>query len=194
MASRHSPIGAVDGFYIADPATGIPLSDKNTYLVVATMAPAATPTDVLEIVGAANKTIEILQIDVTGVIGTSNGIPMDLIKRSTANTGGSSTNATIVPASSADPASSATVKQYTANPSLGTAVGTVKSYNFTILSATSTTHRLINSFISNNEPFQPLTLLAANETLCVNLKGVATPPTSLTFTIRFAEYTTYRGT
>lgn len=194
MASLHSPLGAIDGVYIADPATGRPMVERNTYWAVAQMVPAATPTDVLEIVGGTNKTIEILSIRVTGTIATTNGIVFDVVKRSSANTGGTSTNATVVPSCSTDPVSGVTIKQYTANPTLGTSLGTMISTRLTILSATSTTARTEYDLIRGIPEFQPISLFGPSETLCVNLAAVATPPTLLTFTILFAEYATYRGT
>jgi len=47
--------------------------------------------------------------------------------RSTANTGGTSTSLTAVPADPSDAAASAVARAYTANPTVGTAVGPIRA-------------------------------------------------------------------
>jgi hypothetical protein len=93
---------------------------------------ASTPTDVFTITGSATKTIRITQVEVSSTQTTAATTNLYLIKRSTANTGGTSTAPGSVPHDSNSPAASATVAQYTANPTgLGTTVGTIRSAKWT---------------------------------------------------------------
>jgi hypothetical protein len=88
---------------------------------------AATPTDVFTITGSASRTVRIKKVSFSGTQTTSNDQAILLIKRSTADTGGTSAAVTAVPNDSNDAAASATALSYTANPTLGTTVGTVRS-------------------------------------------------------------------
>lgn len=193
MVSRYTPQGVVDAVYMADPQSGAPLI-RNTYVAAFSVVPAATATDVVEIIGAAGKRITVQYIEVTGTAAATLGFQFLLNKRSALNTGGSSTNQTETPTNSinastgfATPACSATVKAYTANPSgLGALVGTVGSYLWTILSGSSTTFRNPN-IVNMGLWSTPITLNSATETLCVNLAGAATVPTRLDFVIVLTE-------
>ncbi|MFA5166739.1 MAG: hypothetical protein WC449_05640 [Candidatus Paceibacterota bacterium] len=87
----------------------------------ADIAPAATPTDVLTVSGADGKVVRITKIGITGDATAAAIVDLYITKRTTANTGGTSTNPTPTKYDSADPTPSATVTLYSANPS---AVGT----------------------------------------------------------------------
>ena len=164
---------------------------RQTYYCAFSVVPAATPTDIVEIIGVANKIVEVVSLRMTGVIGTSIGVRTSTLRRSTLNTGGSSTTPTIVAAASSNTAASAVVKAYTANPSgLGTLVGSVSEDVVTILGSTATTYRTPNELLlGRTDGSQGVMLLSATETLCVNLQSLATPPTRLDFSIVFREYT-----
>lgn len=93
------------------------------------LIPPASATDVITITGSASKTIRITKIrfDVSTTAGSGLSYNASLLKRSTANSGGTSTTATNVPHDSADAAGTATVRGYTANPTTGTLVGIVRT-------------------------------------------------------------------
>jgi len=92
------------------------------------VTPAASPTDVFKIWGSASKTVRILKILVASNGASNEGVaPFFIIKRSTAGSGGTSSAVTIVPLDSAFAAATCSVKTYTANPTVGTAVGNVMS-------------------------------------------------------------------
>lgn len=105
--------------------------EPQTYSAAASaFVPAATATDVWNFQGSGTKTIRIHKIKVTGTTtsGSAIKITISLIRRSAANTGGTSVVGTAVPHDSNNAAATAVVRHYTANPSaLGTAVGTVRS-------------------------------------------------------------------
>lgn len=91
---------------------------------------AASPTDVFTVTGSASKTVKILKVYVAlsnsaMVLGAPNQFAV--VKRSSANTGGTSTSITPVPLDSNDTAT-ATAANYTANPTgLGTLAGQVST-------------------------------------------------------------------
>lgn len=132
IAAGTTTIGAVapvDGFKATYGA-----ATTNTFTAV------ATPTDICTITGSASKTIRVLRVAIQGTQTTGGYETFGFVKRSTANTGGTSAALTGVPYDSNDAAATATVLQYTANPTaLGTAVGTIGSYRTYIpVSATGT--------------------------------------------------------
>jgi len=108
------------------PSTNI---GKTTYMAAsAAFTPPATPNDVFSIYGSASKTVRVTRIGISGIQNTAGVNSWFLIKRSTANTGGTPTTLTNVPNDSNNTAATATVVNYTANPSpLGSTVGTVWS-------------------------------------------------------------------
>jgi hypothetical protein len=99
-------------------------STKATYTAcIADFTPAATATDFATLIGATGKLITLTNIRMTATQTGSSYLDMYLYKRTTLNTGGTATATAIVNHDSVDPAASATVSQYSANPSaLGTGV------------------------------------------------------------------------
>jgi hypothetical protein len=94
------------------------------------LVPAASPTDVFTITGAANVVVHVTHIEISGITDSAVAVAADcqLVRRSTANSGGTSTNSpALVPFDSTNAAASATVLSYTANPTLGTLVGTARA-------------------------------------------------------------------
>lgn len=97
---------------------------KGTYSAsVVGMAVAATPTDIFTLTGSASKTIRITRLGFSGTAATAGIINVAVVKRSTADTSGTSTNPAAVPHDSNNAAATATVAAYTANPTLGSIVG-----------------------------------------------------------------------
>lgn len=137
----------------------------------------ATPTDMLTLSGSDTKVIRIynmrMQVHTTAAALQS----IQVIKRSTANSGGTSSTPSIFPVDSGLPAATGVVRLYTAAPAgLGTAVGT--GYNF-VLSATPTS---VPGLVQSGSPFPihfadsfptPIILRGSNESLCLNYAGAA---------------------
>lgn len=98
-----------------------------TYSASAEWTAAASPTDVFTITGSASKTIKIRRIYLSLTATSGANMSIFITKRSTANTGGTSTVSTAVPWDSANAAATATVRAYTANPTLGTLVGNIQT-------------------------------------------------------------------
>ena len=175
-----------NGNLIAAPVDGA----KATYSFArSTFAIVATPTDVAILNGAANKTVRIthIEIDALCTAATASALEIQLIKRSTANTGGTSTGSpTPVAHDSNDPGGLSTLTCYTANPTTGTSAGIVRDGKLVpVLSpytATDFPHhdKLIWDF--GNRPGKGLVLNSAAEGYAINLAG-ATIPAGLTMGI-----------
>lgn len=92
---------------------------------VAGFTPVATATDVCVITGSASATITVLDARITGTATAATTADFFLIKRSAANSAGTSAALTVVPHDSADTSVAPTVLQYTANPTINGTVGVV---------------------------------------------------------------------
>jgi len=87
--------------------------------------PGATPQDVFTITGSATKNIHILQIAISTTQTTPGYNVWFLAKRSTANSGGTSSSIAPIAANSNKNSATATVRQYTANPTAGSLFGNI---------------------------------------------------------------------
>ena len=160
---------------------------KATYAAASSFtAPAATTTDFWQIYGSGTKTIKVLRVE-AAYVGEWNYSGSDkffLIKRSTANSGGTSTTVTNVPLDSANSAGTATVKIYTDNPSsLGTSVGQVSSglINNTIWNGAGSlpiSSQSSTTLFDHKLTGQPIVLRGTGEGLCLNFNSVK--PTATT--------------
>lgn len=81
----------------------------------APFTPGTTPQDVFTITGSATKLVVVQRMALMTVQTTAGVNAWALLKRSTANTGGTSAAVTMVPSDSAYPAATASVRQYTVN-------------------------------------------------------------------------------
>lgn len=100
----------------------------------ATLTPVATATDVVTLTGAATKTIRVTKVCVSGQATTAAVYDIFLIKRTTADTGGTSTTPTPAQHDSNDAVAVGTINLYTANPTLGTGIA-VRSAHVVLVDA-----------------------------------------------------------
>lgn len=99
-----------------------------TYAASAIFTPPATPTDMVKITGSATKTIKIVSFRITTTNTAAGSQQFFLIRRSADNTAGTFINTTTVPLDSTNPAATAIIGHYTANPTaLGAVVGTINT-------------------------------------------------------------------
>lgn len=132
---------------------------------------AATPTDIFCIQGSATKTVKVKRFDISGLTATAMATSgFQMVKRSTANTGGTATAPTAVPHDSLDPAATATVAAYTANPTVGVLVGVVDP--FYITAAIATTQSGERTKLYGSEDMQSMRLRGVGESFCLNGNGV----------------------
>lgn len=156
-------------------------SGKQTFAASASFTPAATPTDIISIVGAANKIIRIVSLKLVTTNTAAGSQQYAVIKRSTVDTGGTTVAATAVPLDSNNGAASAIVVHWTANAgALGTAVGTINTLRLAspvVIPGSFAGVVLDAGFeLLPGSPgifVQPVTLRTASENLNVNFAGAA---------------------
>ncbi len=148
-----------------------------------TFTPGTTPGDVFTITGSATKTVKILRMGLASNQGTAGTNNWFIVKRNTANSGGTSTSVAGVPHDSTNAAATATVLEYTVNPTSGTLVGQVWSGKLD--SPIATTAGIGGSEgveVSFAELYgQPITLRGVNDVLAWNF-NLAALPSGLTIT------------
>lgn len=164
---------------------------KATYSATSTaLALATTPTDVFTLTGSATKTVRITRFYLTGTQTTGNTSNVLIIKRSTANTAGTSTTPTVVPYDSNNAAATAVARAYTANPTLGTAVGTMASYAFYIPApqpANANSPFVAPDLFAAVRPASGIVLRGAAEVLAVNFNSTTVTGSSINIFIEWTE-------
>jgi hypothetical protein len=153
-----------------------------TYTATNSWTPPATPTDLLTITGSASKTIKIWSCKICTTNTAAGSQEFFLIKRSTADTGGTVVAGTVFPLDSAAAAATATVAHYTANPgTLGTAIGTINRVRIASPAAVPASfagvvidacYELLPA-MRNGIYVQPIVLRGIAEQLAVNFNGAA---------------------
>lgn len=107
-------------------ADGDPYRAAYGFSLVGYSSIAALPTDVMTIAGSASKTIRVRQIQISGFASSAGSVPLNIIRRSSANTGGSFTAPTPGKRDTLDDNATATLQFYSVNPAaLGTSAGVI---------------------------------------------------------------------
>ena len=160
------------------------LTQRRTYSCAFSVVVGTTATDVVEIIGSASTSVQITRLVIGGIATAVEGKVVQILRRSTAATGGTATNPAIVPYQATDAAATAVVKAYTANPTTGTLVGAVK--NARILLGTVLAPLEARNMIFG-ERGKPLILAGVAQTLCINLGGLTPAGCTLDIEIEFTE-------
>lgn len=177
------------------PSSGIVLAApdrKATYSASITgLAPAASATDFFTISGSATTTIRVTEASCSGVSTAAATATVVGLLRSTANTSGTSTSPTVVPLDSANPAGTAVVKAYTANPTTGTLIGNIRvgslSTNTAATSAFSNSP-VVWRFGSNAGAEQEVVLRGVAQSFALNGNGASfTSGAALNCTVTWTE-------
>lgn len=95
-----------------------------TFAASMTFTPPATPTDMVVLSGSATKTIRVISFKITTTNTAAGSQQFNLLKRSTAASGGTLITAISTPLDSNNTAT-AVCGHYTANPTMGVTVGTL---------------------------------------------------------------------
>lgn len=160
---------------------------KTTYSAAATgIVPAAAATDIFTITGSASKTIRVLKVSISATQTTAGENAVILLKRSTANTAGTSAAVTAVPHDSSNAAATGTVLSYTANPTAGTLVGNLRSRKIAFQGATGTTSDEA-VFDFGNRPGQAIVLRGTAQVLAINLTGATITGGSVNMYVEWTE-------
>jgi hypothetical protein len=150
---------------------------------------ANNATDIFTITGSATKTIRIRKIGIEGTQTTASVANVLVIKRSTANSGGTSSTLTNVPLDSDDTAATATVRAYTANPTLGTTIGTIISKKL-IVNVTNVGSSAVDNdtvFYLGSELSKAVVLRGTSEVLSINLNSTTLAGNSFNIWVEWTE-------
>ena len=158
---------------------------KNTFsTAIAGLAGGVVTTDLFTISGSATKTIRITRISFSANQTTASQRDILVVKRSTANSVGTFTSLTNVTHDAFNLTSTAVVKAYTANPTLGTTLGNLRARKVFISTSTTVSDVFI---LENGKLGQSFVLRGINESLAINLNGVASSGLSANISIEWTE-------
>jgi len=149
------------------------------------VTPAATPTDVVTIYGSATKTVRVKNVTVSGLATTAGSMDVSLVKRTEVNTEGTSSAPTAAKFDSADGSATATVAQYSANPTaLGAGVMlATKKLNMGVAGAGGV---VVFDFATRND--KALVLRGVAQGLAINLNGQVVPADgTISYSVEFEE-------
>ena len=155
------------------------VGNADTYSIqINDFAPAALATDVLVIQGSATKKIVITKIEVSAHASGSGVIDFYVYKRSSLDTNGTlySPQPTTVAHDSTNPSASATIKLYSANPTLGTG-SLIRGAHYTLPGTSQNAYvpaPWLQEFGTNNVN-QAIILNGVNESLAFSLNGQTIP-------------------
>lgn len=151
---------------------------KASYLAYsAAFTPGATPQDIFTITGSATKLVKILRVFLSTLQTTAGVNGWIVLKRSTANSGGTSAAVVRVGSDQNDSAATATVLQYTANPTAGNLIGNAWSgFISSPAPATAGIGGIMGAFVDFPDSLgKPITLRSTSDVLAWNFNGAALP-------------------
>lgn len=161
---------------------------KTTYSASAGLSVAASASDIFTITGSASKTVRVTRVQISGTATAAVTVPIALVKRSTANTGGTSAASNIIPHDSANTVASATVLYYTANPTTGTLVGIMRQQYMTFSTGTSSAvDASVSIFDFGVRNGQAVVLRGTAQVLAVSLLGTTVTGGLVTVDIEWTE-------
>ena len=147
---------------------------------------AASATDIFNFKGSSTKTIYIRKIIwKQASVSTGGSFSVYLLKRSTANSGGTSSALTAVPLDSNFSSATASGVYYTANPTTGTSLGGIAHVSLYINSAAP---GYAYTLFDSTKGGAPIVLRGTSESVSVNYNGVTDPfGTSAVVDIEWSE-------
>jgi len=166
---------------------------KTTYSASVHNFTAATlATDIFTITGSATKIVSIRYIYVSMKQTTAAMQAIEILRRSTANTGGTSTTQTNMKYDQNDAAATATVLSYTANPTLGTLVGRLASkqlYSSGLIPANNGQFAPGNyvEFAYKDATIKPLMLRGTSDIIAINFGAVTAAGNSFDIFVEWTE-------
>lgn len=178
-------LGAAAAFAGVSPGKAPPVARTYSAALI-NLVVAATATDICVLKGSATKTIQVQRITVSGYQATGGTASIALIKRSTANTGGTTGTADGIPHDSLSAAASVAFIGYTANPTLGTLVGLLDA-QLVFFGATTAAGDLY-VWTPGKDPSQGIVLRGTAQSVAVNLNGSTLTGGYLNCTATWIEY------
>lgn len=169
---------------------------RPTYSSVAlALPPAASATDIACIAGSATKTVYLNRIDISGVAGTLVASPFTLVRRASADTGGTAATTTanwannIAKNDSLNATATATLISYSANPTINdTSPDYIRSAVVTIPTTAAVTQNNGVSWVWDSTQFgQRPALRGIAQQFCINLNAVSISSGVLQLAIEWTE-------
>lgn len=158
---------------------------KITYSLSFSVTAATTPTDIFQLVGSSTKSVMLQKINISGTQTTGGQVLVNISKRSTANTAGTSTASIMIPHDSADASATAVGSIYTANPTIGTPVGNIRTFSLPLGAITSTTNNIVQ--LDFGERGKPIVLTGVAQAIAINLGGATTTGAVINVWMEFTE-------
>jgi hypothetical protein len=137
--------------------------------------PYATPQDIVGIGGSASKQVRVLRFAVSGRATAANQLDVQLVKRASADTGGTPSALTAVAHDSIDAAATAAVTSYGSAPAAGTLVGAVRAQQINLSAAGSGGAAVPVEFDFGTVNDKSIVLNSASEGIYLNLNGATMP-------------------
>lgn len=157
---------------------------KRTYSSAFNITPAALATDLFQLIGSATTTVSITKISITATQTTGSQVIFNLIKRSSANTGGTFSTVTMVPNDASDAAATAVGTIYSANPTTGSGIGLIRNFS-SFVSPTSTQSNVYTYDFGDSG--KPIVLSGVAQALVLSLGGVTIAGGAVLVWIEFTE-------
>lgn len=151
------------------------------------LVPAASPTDIAVLPGNATNTVIITLVSLSCTQTTAGIVDVQLIKRSAADTSGTSSNTTVVPLDSGNAAAVSVPITYTANPSVGASVGNVDVQKVGMMAPATASPN--DFYFWKPTMGQSVVLRGTAQQLAVNLNGVTLTGGSCDVTFQWIETT-----
>ncbi len=149
-----------------------PTSTRTYSVSTAAFTTVASATDIATLSGNASNTAKLLACYVTIQPTVGGYCAYFLTKRSTANSGGTSSTDTGIPQDSSDSACVSVARKYTANPTTGTLVGNVANYSYFCNAGQAAGQPVTIPLYVANPLAKPITLRGTAESVAVNQNGV----------------------
>lgn len=154
------------------------LDSKATYsAATALFTPPATPTDFFIINGSASKTVRIISLTWSALQTTAGINVLYLIRRTSANSGGTAVATTIVKHDTNDSSATAVAQHYTANPTTGSSSGQIQTLKLLTPAAASLVSNVHHQLLPVDAKgiYRPIVLRGVAEGLAINFNGAALP-------------------
>lgn len=159
---------------------------KASYSASGAFVPPASATDVCTLTGSATKNVRVRRVLLSGIADAVQTKALSVIKRSTANSGGTVGTSTTVPYDSQFAAGTAVMRVYTANPTTGTSIGIVADPLMTWGNLTTGVGGPPLE-LKFGELASPVILRGTAQVLAVNLGGTSYTTPVLSCTIEWTE-------
>lgn len=151
-------------------------TDLDTYFGASvTFSATASPTDIWRIQGSATRLVRVQRVVFSGVQGTAGNVGTIALKfHSVANTGGTSASITAVPADSSSRPASASLVNYTANPTIDSSALILwqPRMNISATGTTDTSGVILDMDFTQYLNCRGLVLRGVAQELAINMGGV----------------------